>query len=163
MSVRGSGTEVPRVRRKFRTGEHPAREEDGRPSSTEGSPASPTQTAERPAADQPPAAERSPDRSADRPPERPAAGRELNAATAGGAGQRHIADLTTKPIEGITSVQPEENGWTVNVEVLEDRRIPSSGDILALYQVQLDKEGGLQSYRRIRRYKRSNAEYGEVL
>ncbi|MEV1002103.1 gas vesicle protein GvpO [Nonomuraea sp. NPDC050202] len=88
---------------------------------------------------------------------------ELNAVTAGGVGLRHIADLTEKEVEGITSVQPAEEGWLVNVEIVEDRRIPSSGDILAIYQAQIDEEGRLLSYRRLRRYKRSNADSGEAL
>jgi hypothetical protein len=87
---------------------------------------------------------------------------ELNAATAGGAGLRHIADLTSKHTEGVTSVEPVEDGWIVSVEVVEDRRIPSSGDILAIYQVKIDMEGSLLSYRRTRRYRRSNADIGEA-
>ncbi|MEV0236494.1 gas vesicle protein GvpO [Nonomuraea sp. NPDC050786] len=89
--------------------------------------------------------------------------RELTAATAGEAGLQHIADLTTKQIEGVTAVEPVEGGWKVGVEVVEDRRIPSSGDILALYQTEMDTEGTLLSYRRLRRYRRSNADTGEAL
>ncbi|MFC5826659.1 gas vesicle protein GvpO [Nonomuraea insulae] len=88
---------------------------------------------------------------------------ELTAASAGGIGLRHIADLTMKEAEGVTSVAPTDGGWTVNVEVVEDRRIPSSGDMLAIYQAEIDKEGSLLSYRRVRRFRRSNADYGEAL
>ena len=84
--------------------------------------------------------------------------RALSAATAGRAGLRHIADLTAKEIEGVTLVQPEENGWVVGVEVVEDRRVPSSGDILALYEAEMDREGNLLSYRRTRRYKRGKGD-----
>jgi gas vesicle protein GvpO len=87
---------------------------------------------------------------------------ELSAASAGGVGLRHIADLTTKDAEGVTSVAPTDGGWMVNVEVVEDRRIPSSGDILAVYQAEIDMEGRLLSYRRVRRYRRSNADTGEA-
>ncbi|GAA5068361.1 hypothetical protein HNP84_008363 [Thermocatellispora tengchongensis] len=86
---------------------------------------------------------------------------ELTAADAGGAGSRHIAGLTGKEVEGVTLVQPTETGWLVGVEVTEDRRIPSSGDILALYEAELDLDGELVSYRRVRRYKRSSAEASE--
>ncbi|MFB4282552.1 gas vesicle protein GvpO [Nonomuraea sp. MTCD27] len=88
---------------------------------------------------------------------------QLTAVTAGGVGMRHIEDLTTKQAEGITSVQRTEGGWLINVEVVEDRRIPSSGDMLAVYQAEIDGEGSLLSYRRIRRYRRSNADYGEAV
>ncbi|MGN9842044.1 gas vesicle protein GvpO [Nonomuraea sp. H19] len=82
----------------------------------------------------------------------------LSAATAGAAGIRHITDLTAKEVEGATRVQPVEGGWVVDVEVLEDRRIPSSGDILALYEAELDMEGNLTSYQRKRRYRRGRSD-----
>jgi hypothetical protein len=88
--------------------------------------------------------------------------RVLTAASAGKAGLRHIADLTGKETEGVTLVEPVEGGWLVNVEVVEDRRVPSSSDILALYEAEMDTEGNLLSYRRIRRYRRGKGDYGEA-
>jgi hypothetical protein len=67
---------------------------------------------------------------------------------------RAIAQLTGKDPLGATSVMPADEGWTVEVEVVEDRRIPSSTDMLALYEVVLDMDGELLSYRRTRRYTR---------
>ncbi|TDE34756.1 gas vesicle protein [Nonomuraea mesophila] len=87
--------------------------------------------------------------------------RGLSAGSAGATGQRHIVELTGRQSEGITLVKPEDDGWVVNVEVVEDRRIPSSGDVLALYQVELDGEGELRSYRRLRRYRRGSGDQGE--
>ncbi|GLX95025.1 gas vesicle protein [Herbidospora sp. NEAU-GS84] len=78
----------------------------------------------------------------------------LTAVTAGEAGVKLISGLTSKEAEGVTLVEPAESGWLVVVEVVEDRRIPSSGDILALYEADLDKEGNLLSYRRKARYRR---------
>ncbi|MFI6629504.1 gas vesicle protein GvpO [Nonomuraea fuscirosea] len=150
MTIRRPAAEQPRVRRRFRT-DAPSRSQD-QPS--EQPPGRPSQQS----SDQP--SERSPE--PERSQERGRPGGELTAVTAGGVGQRQIAELTTKHVEGVTSVAPADGGWVVDVEVVEDRRIPSSGDILALYQVQIDKEGSLLSYRRIRRYKRSNAEYSEA-
>ncbi|WP_084523606.1 gas vesicle protein GvpO [Nocardia inohanensis] len=85
---------------------------------------------------------------------RAADGERLSAAAAAGAGVRQIAELTGKQTLGATGVQPTEQGWHVEVEVLEDTHIPSSEDILALYEVELDRTGDLLSYRRIRRGKR---------
>ncbi|MET8985104.1 gas vesicle protein [Nonomuraea wenchangensis] len=85
----------------------------------------------------------------------------LSAATAGEAALRLIADLTTKETEGVTAVTPAEGGWIVSVEVVEDRRIPSTGDILALYQVEIDEEGNLLAYKRLRRYRRGSSDNGE--
>ncbi|TDD09384.1 gas vesicle protein [Nonomuraea deserti] len=96
----------------------------------------------------------------DAPPARSRA-RALSAGGAGAAGLRHIVELTGRESEGITLVKPEGDGWVVGVEVVEDRRIPSSGDVLALYQAELDADGELRSYRRLRRYRRGSGDQGE--
>ncbi|OUC93495.1 hypothetical protein CA984_26185 [Streptosporangium minutum] len=88
--------------------------------------------------------------------------RALSAVTAGRAGVRHIAELTGREAEGVVFVQPEQDGWRVGIEVVEDRRVPSSGDILALYEIDMDREGNLLSYRRTRRYKRGRGDDGEA-
>ncbi|MEU8203452.1 gas vesicle protein GvpO [Streptosporangium sp. NPDC049046] len=85
----------------------------------------------------------------------------LSAATAGAAGLRHIADLTSKETEGVTLVRRAEDGWLVEVEVVESRHIPSSGDMLSLYQIELDATGDLLSYRRVKRYRRGRADSAE--
>lgn len=89
--------------------------------------------------------------------------RILSASTAGTAGLRHIAELTSKDTEGVTLVRPWEDGWLVEVEVVEDRHIPSTGDMLSLYQAEMDPTGKLLSYRRVRRYRRGRPDsIGEV-
>ena len=93
------------------------------------------------------------DRDADR---RRAAADGLTAADAARAAVRGIVDLIGKRPEGVTSVRPTEDGWLVGVEVVEDKRVPSSADILALYEAELDPEGSLQSYRRSRQYPRGH-------
>lgn len=87
-------------------------------------------------------------------------GPRLTAADAGRFGLEQIAELTGKDTEGVTGVERAEDGWVVTVEVVEDRRIPSSGDILATYQSQLGPDGELDSCRRIRRYSRSRGDDG---
>ncbi|MEU6412284.1 gas vesicle protein GvpO [Microbispora sp. NPDC046933] len=84
----------------------------------------------------------------------------LNAVSAGRLGLRYIADLTSKDTEGVTMVEPVENGWVVDVEVVEDRRIPSTSDMLSIYECQVDDEGNLMSYRRTRTYRRGTGAYG---
>lgn len=86
--------------------------------------------------------------------------RRLDAATAGRAGLRHVLDLTGKDVEGVTAVRPANDGWTVEVEVVEDHRVPSSGDTLAIYAVDLDSHGGLVSYARARCFKRAKGDSG---
>ncbi|SRR6266566_5078902 len=89
-----------------------------------------------------------------------AAGR-MSAADAAEAALRSLASLTGKKPEGITAVEPAENGWLVGVEVIEDQRIPSSADILATYEAELADDGTLMSYRRTRRYARGRGDSGE--
>jgi hypothetical protein len=83
---------------------------------------------------------------------------DLSAAQAAQAGMRQIAELTAKKPAGVTSVEPADEGWVVGVEVVEDRRVPSSADILALYEAIIDMDGGLVSYRRTRRYPRGRGD-----
>jgi Gas vesicle synthesis protein GvpO len=85
----------------------------------------------------------------------------MTAARAGQAALRQIAELTGKEPEGITGVEPTDDGWVVGVEVVEDRRIPSSTDILATYEAEFDEGGDLISYRRVKRYSRGRGDSGD--
>jgi hypothetical protein len=88
-------------------------------------------------------------------------GADLTAAEAGQTALRHIAGLTGKEPEGVTGVEPAEDTWLVGVEVVEDRRIPSSTDILATYEAELGMDGELVSYRRVKRYTRGRGDNGD--
>lgn len=67
---------------------------------------------------------------------------------------RQLLELTGRQAEGITGLERTDDGWTVQVEVVEVRRIPDTTDVLALYEVTTDDGGGLEGYRRLRRYVR---------
>ena len=56
--------------------------------------------------------------------------------------------------EGVTGLERTDDGWKVQVEVVEVRRIPDTTDVLALYEVEVDEHGELEGYRRVRRYTR---------
>jgi hypothetical protein len=84
----------------------------------------------------------------------------LTAAQAGRHGLRQIADLTGKDPEGVSGVEPAQDGWLVTVEVIEDQRIPSATDVLASYQTEIGPDGDLLSYRRTRRYSRGRGDDG---
>lgn len=72
----------------------------------------------------------------------------------------HIADITGAEPGVSTSVLPTDDGWIIEMEVVEDRRIPSSADMLALYEVELDEDGELLGYRRTQRYMRGQSTSG---
>ncbi|MFJ6166036.1 gas vesicle protein [Micromonospora orduensis] len=84
----------------------------------------------------------------------------VSAADAARAGLRQLVELTGREPSVTTSLEATEDGWLVGVEVVEARRIPTSIDLLGLYEVELDIEGSLLGYRRVRRYQRGKGEVG---
>lgn len=87
-------------------------------------------------------------------------GSQLNAAEAGRDALRQVCELTGKDPEGVSGVRPSDDGWVVTVDVIEDRRIPSTSDVLASFEAQLDHDGELISYHRVRRYARGRGDDG---
>lgn len=69
---------------------------------------------------------------------------------------RHLLELTGKGVEGVTGFERTDDGWRVEVEVVEVRRIPDTSDVLALYELDVDEDGELEGYRRLRRYSRGS-------
>jgi hypothetical protein len=65
-----------------------------------------------------------------------------------------LAELLGRDPEGVVSLERTEDGWRLGVEVVETRRIPDTADVLAEYEVEVDKRGRLMGYRRARRYAR---------
>ncbi|MGP2436261.1 gas vesicle protein [Streptomyces sp. JW3] len=66
-----------------------------------------------------------------------------------------LAALVQHRLEGVSAVRrSEDDGWIVNVDVLELARIPDTTSLLATYEVELDPAGELLQYRRIARYRR---------
>lgn len=65
-----------------------------------------------------------------------------------------IEELTGKPCRGAIAVRPTDAGWTVEVEVVEDEKIPPTTEVLGLYEVEVGRDGTVTSYQRIRRYGR---------
>jgi hypothetical protein len=69
--------------------------------------------------------------------------------------REYITEMTEAEPARMTSATPtDEGGWIIEVETVEDRRIPSSADILALYEVELDSNGEMLAYHRTRRFMR---------
>jgi hypothetical protein len=82
----------------------------------------------------------------------------LTAAEVGRYAMRQIAELTGKEPEGVTGVEPTDDGWLVTVEVVETRRIPAATDLLASYETEIGPDGELVSYRRVHRYARGRGD-----
>ncbi|MEV6590801.1 gas vesicle protein [Streptomyces acidicola] len=69
-----------------------------------------------------------------------------------------LAELTGMAPESVTSFEQSEDGWTLEIEVLELARVPDTMSLIASYQVELDPDGELTGYRRVRRYERGRAD-----
>ena len=73
--------------------------------------------------------------------------------------RRELPPLLGHPVEAVLGVEPDDSkGWNVTVSVVEMARIPPTTDVLGAYDVTLDQEGELQSYKRKRRYYRNQAD-----
>lgn len=69
-----------------------------------------------------------------------------------------FAELTGKRPESPTSVDRTEHGWRVVFEVVELERVPATTSVLASYEAEVDEEGTLLGYGRLRRYYRNQAD-----
>ncbi|MGV9453541.1 gas vesicle protein GvpO [Streptomyces sp. NPDC003635] len=69
-----------------------------------------------------------------------------------------LAELTGMTAESVSSFNQTEDGWTLEIEVLELARVPDTMSLLASYEVDLDPDGQLTGYRRVRRYERGRSD-----
>jgi hypothetical protein len=79
----------------------------------------------------------------------------LSAREAADLSREYLTDMAGLEPVAMTSVEPTDgDGWLVEFEVLEQERIPSSSDILAIYEVEVDPDGELVAFRRTNRFLR---------
>ncbi|MEU0522387.1 gas vesicle protein [Streptomyces niveus] len=71
---------------------------------------------------------------------------------------RSLRKLIRHRPEGVSAVSRTDDGWQVDVDVLELPRIPDTTSLLATYEVDIDEHGSLLRYRRVRRYRRGQAD-----
>jgi len=69
-----------------------------------------------------------------------------------------ITALTGLELETISSVSKDGDNWVVQADMLELRMTPNTQDVLGVYEVLLDADANLLSYRRTGRYRRSQLE-----
>jgi len=72
-----------------------------------------------------------------------------------------VAELTGREPESTIGVERTDDGWRIQLEVVESRRIPDSSDVMAVYDVEVDTSGDLLGYRRVDRYPRGRAGRGD--
>ncbi|MDG9717760.1 gas vesicle protein [Streptomyces sp. DH24] len=69
-----------------------------------------------------------------------------------------LAELTGMDAESVSSFEQTDEGWALEIEVLELQRVPDTMSLMASYHVDLDPRGTLTGYRRVRRYERGRAD-----
>lgn len=85
---------------------------------------------------------------------RAAAGKKRTGMQIAQEAARQLLELTGREAEGVVAMERTDDGWRIEVEVVEVRRIPDTTDVLALYEVTVDEDGDMEGYRRLRRYGR---------
>ena len=81
----------------------------------------------------------------------PARPRRMTGTRVAGEAARQLLELTGKQAEGVIGLERTEDGWKVEIEVLELSRIPNTTDVLASYEVTVDSDGELEGYKRDRK------------
>jgi len=64
-------------------------------------------------------------------------------------------------ISSTIQARKEGDEWLVSLEVVEKHSIPEGMDILAAYETQLDEEGNMLEFKRVRMRKRIDTEESE--
>jgi hypothetical protein len=82
----------------------------------------------------------------------------LSASDAAELAVHHVTELTKRVAEGVVGAERADEGWRITVELVETHRIPDSADIIATYEVDVDGDGELVSYRRVGRYLRGQVD-----
>ena len=68
--------------------------------------------------------------------------------------KKQVAELTGLEPGTVSALRKDEEGWHVNVDMVEMKYVPDTGDVLAIYEALMDDKGNLISYQRTRRYHR---------
>lgn len=68
--------------------------------------------------------------------------------------REQFEEMTGLVPESISAFKSLEDGWQLNIEVVEVARFPDTTSILATYSVQLDADSELVGYERLSRYSR---------
>lgn len=72
--------------------------------------------------------------------------------------REQFQELTGYEAESISGLAQVDSGWSVEVDVVELRRVPDTASLLATYRVTTDATGDVVGYERVRRYHRGQAD-----
>ncbi|HLT69642.1 MAG TPA: gas vesicle protein GvpO [Acidimicrobiales bacterium] len=72
-----------------------------------------------------------------------------------GTATASVEQLVGQPVDSVSGVTATDDGFRVDVQVVEVSRIPPTTDVLATYEVDLDAEGEVTGFARTDRYYRN--------
>lgn len=72
--------------------------------------------------------------------------------------KEEITGLTNLELSGIIGYFWKEDGWHVEVELIEKKAVPDTQDLLGVYEVTLDDKGNVLGFERRRVRRRSDVE-----
>lgn len=70
---------------------------------------------------------------------------------------QQLTELMGRRIDGTSGLRRTDEGWHVQLEVVEVSRTPPSTDLIGSYDVAVDENGELLGYERLARYIRGQA------
>ena len=73
---------------------------------------------------------------------------------------RQFVELNGTEPEHISGVRSTDEGWSILVEVVDLERVPSTTSVLSSYRVDVDSNGQLIGFERVRRYVRAATDGG---
>jgi Gas vesicle synthesis protein GvpO len=72
--------------------------------------------------------------------------------------REQFQELTGYEAMSVSGLAKVGTGWTVEVDVVELRRVPDTASLLATYRVTTDATGDVAGYERVRRFHRGQAD-----
>jgi hypothetical protein len=72
--------------------------------------------------------------------------------------RREVEGVIGRSVDAVSAVQRQDQGWRIEMELVELERVPSSTSLLANYEVMVDANGHVLEYARRRRYYRNRAD-----
>jgi gas vesicle protein GvpO len=68
---------------------------------------------------------------------------------------RQFVDLSGRQPEQVSGVRSTDDGVSVLVDVVDLERVPSTTSVLSTYRVDVDSDGQLTGFERVRRFARA--------
>ena len=68
----------------------------------------------------------------------------------------HITELLGKEPEGFSSIEKNNEGWTVVCDVLDKKSVPETYDLLKVFEFIVDKECRIVRFKQLKKIRRGD-------